>query len=102
VENLRRIRHNALCAKDTVEREDREIWPATTVVKAFLDNKLDKFKQYTESHVGENTEDPKWIKRWNQFVISLEQNRHNEVTLKDICTKFMMAQRIKKYRSSKK
>jgi hypothetical protein len=36
VENLRRIRHKQLCAKDVVAREVREQWPATTVVKAFL------------------------------------------------------------------
>jgi hypothetical protein len=101
VENLRRIRHNALCAKDTVERDGREMWPAITVTKAFLEGKLDKFKAYTESHVGENPEDPKWIKRWSQFVESLEQNRQNEKQLKDLCSKFMTAQRTKKYRTNK-
>lgn len=101
VENLRRIRHNVLCAKDTVEREDREMWPAITVVKAFLEGKLDKFKAYTEAYVGENVDDPKWIKRWTTFTSSLEQNRSNESILKDVCSKFMAAQRIKKYRASK-
>jgi organic radical activating enzyme len=102
VENLRRLRHNALCAKDTVEREDREQWPAVTVTKAFIDGKLDKFKANTEAHVGENVENPKWIKRWSQFVDSLEQNRQNEKQLKDICSKFMTAQRTKKYRAKNK
>ena len=101
VENLRRLRHNVLCAKDTVEREDREQWPAVTVAKAFLDGKLDKFKAYTEVHVGENVEDPKWIKRWSGFVASLVQSRENEATLKDLCSKFMTAQRTKKYRAKK-
>lgn len=100
VENLRRIRHNELCAKDTVERDDRQQWPAITVVKAFLEGKLDKFKAYTETHVGEKPEDPKWIKRWTTFTSSLEQNRSNESVLKDVCSKFMAAQRIKKYRVS--
>jgi organic radical activating enzyme len=99
VENLRRIRHNQLCAKDTIEREDREQWPAVTVVKAFLEGKIDKFKQYTEEHVGEKQDDPKWIKRWNSFVTSLANNRENEKSLKDLCSKFMAAQRIKKYRN---
>lgn len=102
VENLRRIRHNTLCAKDTVEREDREQWPAVTVVKAFLEGKLDKFKTYTETRVGEKPEDPKWIKRWATFVTSLEQHRSNKSALKDVCSKFMTAQRIKKYRGSNK
>jgi hypothetical protein len=101
VENLRRLRHNQLCAKDVVECEDREQWPATTVVKAFLEGKLDKFKAYSEAHTNENPEDPKWIKRWSSFVKTLEDHRENEVTLKDKCSKFMTAQRIKKYRTKK-
>ena len=100
VENLRRIRHNQLCAKDTVEREDREQWPAITVVKAFLEGKLDKFKTYTEGHTGETPNDPKWIKRWTSFVESLKQHS-DESALKGLCSKFMTAQRTKKYRASK-
>ena len=102
VDNLRRIRHNQLCAKDVVARENREQWPATTVVKAFLEGKLDKFKTYTEGNTGENPDDEKWITRWTSFVKSLEENRDNETALKDLCSKFMTAQRIKKYRKSKK
>ena len=98
VENLRRIRHNQLCAKDIVEKENREQWPAVTVVRSFLEGKLDKFKAYQESH--ESSDDPKWIKRWSAFVSSLEQHRTNEDTLKSLCSKFMTAQRIKRYRAS--
>ena len=102
VENLRRIRHNQLCAKDVVEREDREQWPATTVVKAFLEGKMDKFKAYTEMHTGETIEDPKWVMRWSNFMKSLEDNKNNEAVLKELCSKFMTAQRTKKYRRGKK
>ena len=101
VENLRRIRHIALCAKDTVEREDREQWPAITVVRAFLEGKIDKFKIHNETHHNESSEDPKWIKRWDMFVATLEKHRSNEGVLKDLCSKFMTAQRTKKYRASK-
>lgn len=101
VEKLRRIRHYALCVKDTVERDDREQWPAITVAKAFLEGKLDKFKAYTETRAGEKPEDPIWIKRWFTFVESLEQNRGDANALKSMCSKFMAAQRIKKYRASK-
>jgi hypothetical protein len=101
VENLRRIRHNALCAKDTVERDDRQQWPANTVVKAFLEGKLDKFKAFTESYTNEKPEEPKWVTRWTGFITSLEQNRENEEILKNICSKFMTAQRTKKYRAKK-
>jgi len=100
VENLRRIRHNKLCAKDVVEREDREQWPATTVVKAFLEGKMDKFKAYTEAHTNENPDDPKWIKRWSEFIKLLEENKDIDI-LKDKCSKFMTAQRMKKYRAKK-
>lgn len=102
VENLRRLRHNQLCAKDVVAREDREQWPATTVMKAFLEGKLEKFKAYSEAHTNENPEDPKWIKRWSSFVKTLEEKRDDEMMLKDLCSKFMTAQRTKKYRASKK
>lgn len=101
VENLRRIRHNQLCAKDVVAREDREQWPATTVVKAFLEGKLEKFKAYSEAHTNENPEDPKWIKRWCSFVKTLEEKSDDETVLKELCSKFMTAQRIKKYRTKK-
>jgi hypothetical protein len=101
VEHLRRRRHNKLCAKDVIEREDREQWPATTVVKAFLEDKLDKFKTYTEGNTGELPEDPTWIKRWSSFMKTLEENKNNEAVLKDRCSKFMTAQRMKKYRAKK-
>jgi len=101
VTTLRRLRHNKLCAKDVVEREDREQWPATTVVKAFLEGKLDKFKEYSEAHANENPKDQTWIKRWSSFVKTLEENKNNEVALKDKCSKFMAAQRMKKYRAKK-
>lgn len=98
VENLRRIRHNALCVKNVVEKENREIWPAITVVRAFLEGKLDKFKIYYETHHHESSDDPKWLKRWAMFVATLEKHRSDESVLKDLCSKFMTAQRTKKYR----
>jgi excinuclease UvrABC ATPase subunit len=100
VENLRRIRHNQLCAKDIVEKENREVWPATTVVRAFLEGKIDKFKDHMEQHRGEKQEDPKWIIRWTKFVSSLEHNHLDEQKLNSLCSKFMTAQRINKYRKS--
>lgn len=101
VENLRRLRHNKLCAKDPLEREERQQWPAITVVRAFLEGKLDAFKAFTEAASQESIEDPKWTKRWTEFVKTLESNRANEETLKGLCSKFMAAQRIKKYRRAK-
>jgi hypothetical protein len=75
VENLRRIRHNELCyEKNTtvVDREDREQWPATTIVRAFLEGKIDTFKKFTEEQTGDNPENSKWQKSWNTFIKNLE------------------------------
>jgi hypothetical protein len=105
VENLRRIRHNELCYNKNskiVERDNREQWPATTVVRAFLENKLDTFKAFTEEQTGDNPDDPVWQKRWELFIKSLEDNKNNNKTLKELCSKFMTAQRIKRYRRKHK
>jgi hypothetical protein len=104
VENLRRIRHNHLCHEKNasiVDKEDRQQWPATTVVRAFLDGKLDRFKTFTEASTNENPADPKWVKRWDGFVASLEASRDQPQALKTLCSKFMTAQRTKKYRHQK-
>jgi hypothetical protein len=104
VEDLRRIRHNELCveSKNIVERDDRQLWPATTVVKAFLDGKIDSFKKFTEDQTGDNPNDIAWQKRWESFIKSLEENKENEDILKELCSKFMTAQRTKRYRRKQK
>jgi hypothetical protein len=104
VENLRTLRHNQLCYKKNaslVDREDREQWPATTVVRAFLDGKLDAFKKHTETQTGDDPEDSNWQTRWNCFVTSLEENRASEKAMKALCSKFLTAQRTKRYRRGK-
>ena len=104
VEELRTLRHNQLCYKKNasiVDRENREQWPATTIVRAFLDGKLDAFKKHTETQTGDNAEDTAWQLRWNNFTASLEENRNNEPALKDLCSKFLTAQRTKRYRRQK-
>jgi hypothetical protein len=103
VENLRRIRHNKLCYDRNaglVEKE-RQQWPATTVVRAYLDGKIDAFKAFTEASTGEDPADPKWVKRWTGFLESLEEADDRE-EMKTRCSKFMTAQRTKKYRASVK
>jgi len=101
IENLRRLRHNELCYEKNsslVDRENRLIWPAITVVRAFLDGKLDTFKEFTEKQTGDNPDDKAWQKRWQTFVTSLEENKADEDKLKKLCSKFMTAQRTKRYR----
>lgn len=104
VENLRRIRHNELChIKNTkiVDRNDRQQWPAITIVRAFHDGKIDTFKQFTEEQTGDNPDDETWQNRWQSFIKSLEDNKQDELKLKDLCSKFLTAQRIKRYRKNK-
>ena len=105
IETLRTIRHNQLCYDsniDIVDKEDRQQWPTGTVVRAFLNGKLDRFKVFTETSTYEDPENPKWIKRWSDFVMSLELHRPNEDKLRTLCSKFMTAQRIKRCRAGKK
>jgi effector-binding domain-containing protein len=104
VEELRRIRHLKVCAKareNVVDREDREQWPSEVIVRAFLEGKLETFKVHTEASTGDKPDDPKWITRWNEFMVSLEANRTDESKMKAICSKFMAAQRVKRYRRKK-
>jgi hypothetical protein len=98
VENLRRIRHNSLTKKDVLNRDDRQVWPAETVAKLFAEGRIHEYKAITEQYTGDNPDDPKWQKRWEQFVGSLESANSNRV---GIIAKFMTAQRTKKYRRSK-
>jgi hypothetical protein len=101
VKDLRRIRHNELCYNNNakvIDRDDRQQWPATTIVRAYLDNKMETFKEFTEGQNGDNPNDPTWQKRWNTFIKSLDDNKENEQELKTLCSKFLTAQRIKRYR----
>jgi len=105
IDTLRNIRHNQLCYDKNisiVDKEDRQQWPTGTVVRAFLSGKLEKFKTFMETTHGEEPENPKWVKRWSAFTQSLEQHRLDEAQLKTLCSKFMTAQRVKRYREGKK
>ncbi len=104
IEDLRRIRHNELCYNKNakiVDRENRQQWPSSTVARAFLDNKIDSFKQYCENHINVLPSDENWKKRWNNFLQKLEIAKENNEELKNICSNFMAAQRKYKYRNQK-
>ena len=85
-------------SNNIVERDDRQQWPATSIVRAYLDGKIDNFKKFTEMQSGDNPDNPSWQKRWGDFAKSLEDNKHSEMKMKELCSKFMTAQRIKRYR----
>ena len=84
-----------------LDRDNRQQWPATTIVRAYLDGKIDTFKKYTEAQTGDNPEDVLWQKRWDSFILSLNDNKQNSNKLKDLCSKFLAAQRTKRYRNKK-
>lgn len=103
VEDLRTIRHNALCYSKNdalLLREDREHWNSQSVLRAFDANMLDKFKEHTEAKTGECATDPIWSKRWESFVISVS-NETDVRKKKSLISKFLTAQRTKRYRKTK-
>lgn len=103
VENLRRIRHNILCASknpNPIERNDRKQWPSAMVVRVFCKGQINTFKKFIEENSNENPDDPQWIKRWNIFIQKLEEAKSTPNQMKEICSKFMTAERMKKYRVS--
>ncbi len=102
VENLRRLRHNALTKKDVLDREDRQVWPAETVAALFLAGRIAEYKTITETATGDDPMDPKWQKRWEEFVGSLETCKEDKAALTKSISKFMTAQRAKKYRRNAK
>ena len=103
IEDLRTVRHNALCYSKNdalLLREDREHWNSQSVLRAFSANMLTKFKEHTEANTGESADDPIWSKRWVTFVESVSKEA-DLIKKKDLISKFLTAQRTKKYRKSK-
>ena len=98
IENLRRIRHNKLCTKDVLTREDRQQWPAATVVRFYAENKLEQFNAYmatksAEAHVPSTTFDSSW----DRFVTLLGLCEKDEGRL-EIIKSFMASQRVQRNR----
>jgi hypothetical protein len=99
--SLRTLRHNALCYANSkvLDREDRQIWKNDTVLRAFKEKKLDKFKEFTETNTGDKPSDPIWTKRWDTFVDSVNKET-DDSKKKTLISKFLTAQRTKKFRRS--
>jgi hypothetical protein len=104
---LRTIRHNELCAatnaKRVLEKEDRQHYRTDGILVLFNTGSADelaKFKKYTEDYAGDDSNDPKWIKRWTTFVDSVE-NAETDEDKKECIARFMRAQRKKKLDRSK-
>ena len=100
--NLRTIRHNALSHKKNdclLDRDDREVWRTETIIRAFKLNKLEQFKEFTETAAGDKADDPVWNKRWEGFVSDVS-GEPDDTKKKNIISKFLTAQRTKKFRRS--
>lgn len=99
---LRTIRHNALSHKKNdclLDRDDREVWRTETIIRAFKLNKLEQFKEFTETAAGDKEDDPVWIKRWQGFVSDVS-GEPDDTKKKNIISKFLTSQRTKKFRRS--
>lgn len=99
---LRNIRHTKICAernaKTSLDKDDRQHYRADGILILFKTKNTDeisKFKAYTESYAGDNTTDPKWIKRWTEFTAAVEKESTDD-TKKKLISKFLSAQRKKK------
>lgn len=99
---LRNIRHNILCAntnaKKVLEKEDRQHYRADGILTLFKTNnqeEIAKFKSYTENYAGDSPSDPKWVRRWTDFVTQVD-NESTDEGKKRYISKFLMAQRKKK------
>lgn len=99
LEDLRRLRHNSLCYNknsNVIDREDRQQWPSSTVLRAYNEQRLEQFKVFQENYTGVN--DAPWQTRWNKFVDNLNSSADDTKRL-EIIKKFMTAQRTRVYRS---
>jgi hypothetical protein len=88
-------------AKDVVVREDREVFPAATVVRMYKEKKFEPFTVYmktksTEATVPTTTFDPSWAR----FETALKGCTKDEELL-DTIKKFMSSQRVQRNRYSK-
>jgi hypothetical protein len=101
LEDLRRLRHNELCYNrnsNIIDRENRQQWPSTTVLRAYKEGRLGQFKEFQENYTG--IADMPWQFRWNKFIEALDKSVDDSIKL-EIIKKFMATQRIRVYRSSK-
>ena len=101
LEDLRRLRHNELCYNrnsNIIDRENRQQWPSTTVLRAYKEGKIGQFKEFQEKYTG--IADAQWQMRWSKFMNNLNSSSDDSKKL-EIIKKFMTAQRIRVYRASK-
>ena len=97
IQELRRIRHNKLTAK-VVSHEDRQQWPANTILKAFRNGEIATFKKWLKEQDGELTDADKV--RWDSLIEHLEDDDTTDKEKQATISKFLTARRARKYRAS--
>jgi hypothetical protein len=107
IEGLRDVRHAILVernnrAKHPLEREERQQWPAQSVLRAYKEGKIDLFKAFQEKHRRFTENDSSWQKCWERFegeldALATQPTKSDEDILK-IIKRFMAAQRMRAYR----
>jgi hypothetical protein len=99
--DLRKTRHKKLLddkKPDVLERDDRKVWPKESVLKAFHDGKIDKFKDFNVSN-GERGDT--WEKRWSKLITDLGSMKEEKDQLESI-RKFQVNVRTARYRKQVK
>jgi hypothetical protein len=89
-------------AKHPLEREERQQWPAQSVLRAYKEGKIDLFKAFQEKHRRFTENDSSWQKCWERFegeldALATQPTKSDEDILK-IIKRFMAAQRMRAYR----
>lgn len=103
IEELRRQRHVKLSAKINdrarpLDREERQQWPANTILKAYKKGEIAAFRKWLKEQDGEPIDADKI--RWDSLIKQLEDNDTTDKEKQAIISKFLSARRARKYRAS--
>jgi hypothetical protein len=83
--------------RDILDREDREIWPKETILKAYLSGKMDDVKAHYDS---KSTQGSNWEKRWAKLVKDLGETKKDSEKL-ELIRKFQNNHRKSCYEANK-
>lgn len=105
IESLRHQRHNKLVAeynnnRNPVDREDRQQWPSTSILKAYKENKINAFKEWLDSQ-DDDAEEPAAIARWETLCEQLGSDLSDKEKTA-VISKFLTARRARNHRAASK
>lgn len=95
---LRSGRHNVIVReynekRNAPDRENRQQWPSSTILKVYSEGKLDLFKEWLQKEDGFHGE-----VRWSEFKGSLESVANDDAR-KEIIQRFLRNRRARKWRN---